>query len=116
MKTENIILDKSFKFSLKIISLYKILKAEWEYVLSKQLLRSGTSIWANVYEATASPTKKDFINKMSIASKESRETMYWLKLLQESDLTYHDCTNYLVDVEEIMKIITAITKTAQANI
>jgi four helix bundle protein len=53
---------------------------------------------------------------MSITSKESRETMYWLKLLQESDLTHHNCTNYLVDVEEIIKIITAITKTAQANI
>ncbi len=116
MKNENIIVKKTFDFSLHIIDLYKILKKEWEYVLSKQLLRSGTSIWANVNEATAAPTKKDFINKMSIASKESRETIYWLKLLQESEITYHDCLKYIQEAEEIIRILTSIVKTSQSNI
>jgi len=73
MKTENKILELTFEFYLKVIELYKILAKNNEYVLSKQLLRSGTSIGANVEEANAAQTKKDFITKMSIASKEARE-------------------------------------------
>ena len=73
----NVVLNKSFDFALEIIELYKILKSKNEFVISKQLLRSGTSIGANVEEATAAQTKKDFITKMSIASKEARETRYW---------------------------------------
>lgn len=116
MQKDNIIVRKTFAFSLHIIGLYKSLKKEWEYVLSKQLLRSWTSIWANVNEATAAPTKKDFINKMSIASKESRETIYRLKLLQESDITKYDCWKYIQEVEEIIRIITSIVKTSQLSI
>lgn len=80
MKTDNPVLDKSFQFSVRIVNLYKhLVKEHKEYVLSKQLLRSGTSIGANVNEAQAAQTKPDFIAKMSIASKEARETQYWMK-------------------------------------
>ena len=86
MKTENKILEMSFDFSLQIIQLYKILIEQKEYVLSKQLLRSGTSIGANIEEAIAAQSRKDFISKLSIASKEARETRYWLRLLDKSKL------------------------------
>jgi four helix bundle protein len=76
--------ERTFKFALSIIELYKYLKEHKEYVLSKQLLRSGTSIGANVEEAQAAQSKKDFTSKMSIASKEARETRYWLRLLDQS--------------------------------
>ena len=87
MKTDNLIADKTFDFALQIISFYIQLKSENEFILSKQLLRAGTSIGANVEEAIAAQSKKDFINKMSIASKEARETKYWLRLLDKSELT-----------------------------
>ena len=86
MKTANKILELTFDFSLSVIELYKILVEKKEYVLSKQLLRSGTSIGANVEEATAAQSKKEFVMKMSIASKEARETRYWLRLLDKSKL------------------------------
>lgn len=86
MKKENIISDKSFNFALKIIALNQILLERKHFVISKQLLKSGTSIGANVAEAGAAQTKKDFIAKMSIASKEARETKYWLRLLIHSKL------------------------------
>jgi len=76
LKKENIIIDKTFNFSLSIISLFKKLQEDKEFIISKQLLKSGTSIGANVEEATAAQSKRDFINKMSIASKEARETKY----------------------------------------
>ena len=76
---ENIILTKSFDFSLKIIGLYKLLREKNEFLLSKQLFRSGTSIGANIEEAIAAQSRKDFISKLSIAAKESRETPYWLR-------------------------------------
>lgn len=95
MKADNKILDLSFSFSLQIIGLYKILIQKSEYVLSKQLLRSATSIGANVEEAIAGQTRKDFITKMSIASKEARETRYWLRLLDKSKLIELDYSPYL---------------------
>jgi len=116
MKTENKIQELSFNFSLQIISLYKILAAEKEFVLSKQLLRSGTSIGANVEEATAAQTKKDFITKMSIASKEARETKYWLRLLDKSKLVNINYSEYLLAVEHIINILTKIVKTSQESI
>lgn len=108
MKTENIIQKKAFVFSLNIIKFYKILIAEKEYILSKQLLRSGTSIGANIEEALAGQSRKDFTHKMSIASKEARETRYWLNLLKESNLVDAECSNLLIDIEEIIKILTKI--------
>ena len=84
-KKENVIVDKSYNFSLMVIELYKFLtKEKKEFVLSKQLLRSGTSIGANVNEAQAAISKKDFISKMLISSKEARESKYWLMLLKNS--------------------------------
>jgi len=80
---ENIIVAKSYSFALEIIQLYKILVEKKEFVLSKQLLRSGTSIGASIHEAVASESKKDFIHKLGIAVKEARETSYWLNLLND---------------------------------
>ncbi len=113
MKTENTIRDMTFEFSLTIINLYKTLIEHKEYVLSKQLLRSATSIGANVEEANAGQSKKDFIAKMSIASKEARETKYWLRLLDKSQIVKLDFTTYLFAIEHIINIITKIVKTSQ---
>lgn len=115
-KKENIIIDKTFKFSLDIISLFKELQNEREYILSKQLLRSATSIGANVEEASAAQSKKDFINKMSIASKEARETKYWLNLLDKSNLTQLNISTFLTEIEHIINILTKIIITAQTNL
>ena len=83
-----------------------------EYVISKQLLRAGTSIGANIEEANAGFSKKDFIYKMSIASKEARETKYWLLLLNKSKLTDIKMDNYIEDIEHIINILTKIVKTS----
>jgi four helix bundle protein len=116
MPKDNLIQQKSFDFSLSIIQLYISLKKEREYVLSKQLLRSGTSIGANIEEAIAAQSRKDFIHKMSISSKEARETAYWLKLLQKSDLTNIDVSLYLSEIDQIIRILTSIIKTSQSSI
>ena len=115
MQKDSIIAKKTFIFSLDVIKLYKKLIIENEYIISKQLLRSATSIWANVEEALAGQSKKDFISKMSIASKEARETRYWLHLLDESDLTEIDINSYLDSIEQIINIIVKIVKTSQQN-
>ena len=99
MKTDNKILELSFNFSLQIIKLYKLLVEKKEFVISKQLLRCGTSIGANIEEAIAAQSRKDFITKMSIASKEARETRYWLRLLDKSKLVDIDYSPYLNSVE-----------------
>lgn len=109
----NIIVEKSFVFALSIIRLYQELQEEREYVLSKQILRSGTSIGANVQEATAAFSKKDFAYRMSIAAKETRETHYWLRLLAESQLVQLDLNDTLSDIQEIDRILTSIVKTCQ---
>jgi len=113
MKKDSVIQEKSFQFSLKIIALYKILVSQKEFIISKQLLRSATSIGANVEEATAASSKKDFAYKMSISSREARESKYWLRLLNESDLVEVDLKEYLNDVEELIRILTAIVKSSQ---
>lgn len=113
---DNIIAVKTFEFSLGIINLYTQLKKENEFIISKQLLRCGTSIGANVEEAIAAQSKKDFINKMAIASKEARETKYWLRLLDKSELTQIPVNNYLTDIEHIINIITKIIKTSQESV
>jgi four helix bundle protein len=116
IKKDNVIAEKSFEFVLKIIQLYKILQEENEFIISKQLLRSGTSIGANVQEATAGFSKKDFTHKMSIASKEARETKYWLQLLHKSNLTNINVEDYLKEVEHLVSILTKIVKTSQQNL
>ena len=108
---ESIIQKKSFSFALEIIQLYSQLQERREYVISKQLLRSGTSIGANIEEASAGQSKKDFLSKMSIASKEARETRYWLRLLQVSQVVNIDVTVHLTHVDEIIRILTSIVKT-----
>jgi len=112
MKTDNLIVVKTFEFSLSIIDFFIQLKEEKEFIISKQLLKSSTSIGANVEEAIAAQSKKDFINKMSIAAKEARETKYWLRLLDQSKLTNLDCDSYLREIENILKIISKIIITS----
>lgn len=114
--SKNIVQEKSFEFSLIIIKLYKRMIEQNEYILSKQLLRSGTSIGANIEEATAGISKKDFIAKMSISSKEARETRYWLRLIEKSDLIKIDVKEELILIEDIINILTSIVKTSQQNI
>jgi len=116
LKTENIIIDKTFNFSLSIISLFKKLQENKEFIISKQLLKSATSIGANVEEATAAQSKRDFINKMSIASKEARETKYWLRLLNDSEITTLDVLDEIKEVNHIINIITKIIITAKNNV
>ena len=116
MKTENKILDLTFNFSLQVISLYKNLIQQNEYIFSQQLLRSATSIGANAEEANAAQTKKDFIAKMSIASKEARETKYWLRLLDKSQIVKYDFSDYLKSIEQIINILTKIVKTSQESL
>ncbi len=113
---KSIVQEKSFEFSLTIIKLYKRMIDQKEYVLSKQLLRSGTSIGANIEEATAGISKKDFIAKMSISSKEARETRYWLKLIEKSNLVEIDVKEELKQVEDLINILTSIVKTSQQNL
>src|SRR5215217_6976528 len=113
---ENKILELTFDFSVQIIELYKKLIEQKEYVLSKQLLRSATSIGANVEEANAAQSKRDFIAKMAIASKEARETKYWLQLLERTRLVDLDYSLYLEKVDHIINIVTKIVKTSQESI
>ena len=116
MKEDNKILNLTFDFSIQIIGLYKLLVQQNEYVISKQLLRSATSIGANVEEANAAQTKKDFIMKMSIASKEARESKYWLRLLDKSQMVKADYSVYLTSIEHIINILTKIVKTSQESL
>ena len=115
MRKRNIIQEKSFAFALKAIELYKQLISEKEYVISKQMLRSATSIGANIEEAGGGQSKKDFIHKMSIAAKEARETKYWLRLLNKSSLTTAQVKPLLNEIDEIIKILTSIIKTSLEN-
>lgn len=118
MSSENVIETKSFHFALRIIRLYTYLsKKKKEYVLSKQLLRAGTSIGANIEEATGGQTKKDFIAKMAIAYKEAKETEYWLRLFLASGfLTQKEFDSVNIDLEEVLKLLTAIQKTARKTV
>ncbi len=113
---ESIIKNKSFEFSLQIIGLYKILQEKKEFVMSKQLLRSATSIGANVNEALAGESKADFLHKMAISSKEARETLYWLELLEKSQIVSLDIKKYINDCNEIVKILTNIVKTTKLKL
>jgi len=115
-KRPNTIKEKYYLFALEVIHLYKALQVQNEYVLSKQLVRAGTSIGANVEEASAAQSKKDFISKMAIASKEARETRCWLRLLIDSRICDKiDFSGALKKAEEIIKLLTSIVKTSQQN-
>ena len=114
---KNIVKSKSFALALRIVKLSRFLQTEKkEYVLSKQILRSGTSIGALVREAEHAESKADFIHKMSIALKECNETLYWLDLLHQSELL--DNTAYqsiFADSEEVLKLLISIVKTSKTN-
>ena len=115
---ENIIKEKSFLFAIRIVKLYKFLSEERkERVLSKQLLRSGTSIGANIREALNAQSSADFIHKCSIAQKECDETLYWIELLKETDyITETEFTSIYNDSNELLKIIRSIIlSTKQKN-
>jgi four helix bundle protein len=111
----SIVKEKSFEFALQIIELYKLLQREKEYVISKQLLRSATSIGANINEALAGESKADFIHKLSISSKEARESLYWLELLEQSQLVEHNYQVYTFKCTELVKMLTSIIKTSKAK-
>ena len=113
---KNPIKDKSYSFALKSINTYKNLQQKQEFVLSKQFLRSATSIGANIEEGIQAESKKDFIHKLSISQKEAFETHYWIRLLRDADyLDKQIAMDLIKDCEEIQKIITAILKTSKKN-
>ena len=113
---QNIILNKTFQFSLLIIELYKKLTAAKEYIISRQLMRSGTGIGANVEEAVSGFTKREFHARMSVSLREARETRYWLRLLKEGELTQLDLDKELTEIEEIINILYKIVKTTRARL
>lgn len=115
---DSILSQKSFAFALRIVNLYKHLTTETrEFILSKQVLRSGTSIGANIEEARHGQSSSDFVHKLSIAQKEASETNYWLRLLRESNyLNAKLADSLILDCEEIQRILTASIKTAKANL
>ncbi|MEI6310775.1 MAG: four helix bundle protein [Bacteroidota bacterium] len=118
MKSDNLIQTKSFEFAIDIINLYKYLTKDMkEYVLSKQLLRSGTSIGANVEEAIGAQSKADFMHKLTISYKEARETLYWIKLLSA---THYISTiqeeKFIKSIDELCRIIGSIQITLKRNI
>lgn len=116
--SKNVVKDKSFGFAIRIVRLYQFLVTDKkEYVLSKQLLRSGTSVGAMVREAEHAETKKDFIHKMASAQKEINESIYWLELLKETDyLSETEFESLNSEAVEIIKLTTTIIKSAKTNI
>lgn len=115
MERDRAVQDKSFAFALRIVKLYKHLcEDKREYLLSKQLLRSGTAVGALIREAEQAESKPDFIHKLAIALKEANETEYWLELLHQSD--YIDDTGFKSisnDLKQLLKLLTAIIKKAK---
>ena len=114
---KNILKDYSFAFAVRSIRLYKhLVDKKKEFVLSRQLLRSGTSIGASVEEANQVESKSDFIHKLSIANKEANETQYWLRLLKDAEILEEKlAASFLADISEILKLLTAIIKKSKAN-
>jgi four helix bundle protein len=117
MKNDDILSSKSFHFSLRTIKLYKFLTQEKkEYVLSKQVLRSGTAIGALISEAEFAQSKADFINKMYVSLKEANETRYWLRLLHQSEYITNEMFNSILpDIETLIRLLVSSTKTAKQN-
>ena len=115
---DNVVVKKSYAFAVRIINCYKYMtNNKKEYVLSKQLLRCGTSIGANVEEALGGHSKKDFHAKMSIAYKEARETSYWLRLLKDTDFLEANLSDSLLsDSNELLRIIGSIIKSLKPPI
>lgn len=117
-KMENVIAKKSYSFAIRVVKLYKLLSQEKkEFVLSKQMLRSGTAIGALVREAEHGQSKADFLNKMNIALKEANETEYWLMLLKDTDyLSENEFQSIIKDCSEILKLLISIVKSTKTNL
>ena len=115
--SDSIVGRKSFEFAVKIVNFYKKFSVEKrEFILSKQLLRSGTSVGANIREGINAQSKRDFIHKFSIAQKECDETIYWIDLLFETNyIQKEDFVDLKKDATEILKILRSIIKTSKAN-
>ena len=113
MKKDNVVQIKSYAFAVRIVKVYQFLcEQKKEFVLSKQLLRSGTSIGANIEEAIGGQSEKDFYAKLTISYKEARETHYWIRLLKDTNyLTEEQAENLLKDADELLSIIGSIQKT-----
>ncbi|HEY4650945.1 MAG TPA: four helix bundle protein [Pontibacter sp.] len=113
---QNVVADKSYAFALRVVKLYKHLRfTEQEFILSKQVLRSGTSIGANVEEAIAASSRADFVNKLNIAAKETRETIYWLRLLKDSEfISAKSFESVYQDATELQKILSSILLTTKS--
>ncbi len=111
----NAVEEKSFRFSVRIVKLCKLLQEEKkEYIMSKQLIRAGTSIGANIIESQQAQSRADFISKLNIALKEAVETNYWLRLLHATDyLTNAEYDSIITDCKELEKLLTAIVKTTR---
>jgi four helix bundle protein len=118
MAEDNIVKNKSFQFAIKIVNLYKyLIENKKEFVISKQLLRSGTSIGANIREADNAESKADFIHKLGIAQKETDETLYWLELLKETKYISGEDYKIISSLAfELLKIIRSIILTSKKNI
>lgn len=112
---EPTISKRTFDFSVHIIQLADTLEQKRRFILANQLLRSGTGIGANVQEATAAESRKDFIHKMSIASKEARETLYWLQLIKVAEKDVEGIDERLSEITSIVRILTKIVKTSQTG-
>lgn len=110
---ENVVQIKSYAFAIKIVNICKFLQTEKkEFILSKQLLRSGTSVGANIEEAIGGQSRKDFFAKLTISYKEARETKYWIRLLTDTNyLTKEESLPLLNDIEELLRIIGSIQNT-----
>lgn len=113
---DNLIRKKSYQFGLRIVKLSKYLQVKKEYIMSNQILRSGTSIGANAYEAKYAQSRADFVSKMSISLKEASETQYWIDILHDSG--YINDSQYqslIFDVVEIIKLLTSAINTTKSN-
>ncbi|MDH6308409.1 four helix bundle protein [Dysgonomonas sp. PFB1-18] len=116
MVTNSLVYEKAYSFAIRIVKAYKYLKDKQEFVLSKQLLRCGTSVGANIAEANGAISDSDFSAKMSIAYKEILETKYWLSLLKDTGYITNDVfEDIFVDADEIAKMIYSILKTTRIN-
>jgi four helix bundle protein len=112
-KSKSVVLKKAFNFAVSIVKLNETLNEAKQFVLAKQLIRSGTSIGANINEALAGYSKRDFMFKMSLALKESNETEYWLLLLNESKTIDMNFDSFIDEITELQRMLTAILNTTK---